>query len=227
MSASFRLALDTVARVAASINGGKESTERSVVSFEVDFEADTEAIKVWGDIDPDDPTNAAFGQTESAAPWIEPTAKMLVALEEGNGRRRLNVAVRDDVWNEGSATATIFVGEVTPPPVPIAPAPGGGRPERLPRPAPTTAHRVTSASSIGFTTSAAVAVVGSGSAAIGAATSSAAVVGAPARSGLGVTASSAAAVKVTHGSMDPWTAGVEDFEIRKRPGDDLIAALLL
>lgn len=127
MTSSFVLTLDTVTHVTATINGGAESTQSSNVTLELGLDADALEMKVWGTIDPDDPMNAGLAQTEEEAPWISPEAVRLVALEAGEGMRRLQVRVRDDVLNEATATATIFIGVPSPPPAP-SPRPAGPMP---------------------------------------------------------------------------------------------------
>ncbi len=124
MSASIQLTLDTVTHLTAEINGGAESSSGSNVTLELGLDADALEVKVWGQIDPDSPLNTGLGVTEGEAAWVPATASFLVALEEGEGQRQLHARVRDDVWNEATATTSIFVGSPTPPPAP-GPRPGG------------------------------------------------------------------------------------------------------
>lgn len=130
MTASFKLALDTVTHLTAEINGGAESSPGSNVTLELGLDADAIEIKVWGQIDPDSPLNTGLGITEGEAAWMPATASLLVALEEGEGPRQLHARIKDDVWNEATATTSIFVGTPTPLPAPSRP---GGRPAPPPR----------------------------------------------------------------------------------------------
>jgi hypothetical protein len=131
VTAAFKLALDTATRVGAEINGGAESSAGSNVTLELTLDPDAIEIKVWGQIDPDSPLNTGLGVTEGEAAWMLATPSLLVALEEGEGPRQLHVRVKDDVWNEATATTSIFVGDSTPLPTP-SPRPGGP-PTRRPR----------------------------------------------------------------------------------------------
>jgi hypothetical protein len=164
MTSSFVLTLDTVTHVAAQINHGAETTESSNVTFELELDADAAEIKVWGSIDPDSPLNTGLAETEGEASWMPATSSLLVALEAGQGPRVLHVRVRDDVLNEATASASIFVGEsvTPPPPPPAAPIPGGA-PEPFPAAPPRT---VESRSRLVLSSSASAAVQAGGESAI-------------------------------------------------------------
>lgn len=224
MSASFRLTLDTVTHVSAAINGGKEETENSTVTLELTLDPDCEKIKVWGDIDTDSETNLRFGVDEESALWITPEEALLVALDPGQGQRRLFVEVLDDVGNEASASAVIFVGEgevvIPPAPAPTLPPPGGGE-----RPAPRTERRQLSDES--------TVSVSSESLAHAAQIDEAEVI---VESGAGANAAAAGVSQVSFASSSAVAVAavsigeVQTYSgetVRKRPGDDLIAALLL
>lgn len=134
MSASFKLTLDTAAHVAAAINGGKPTTEVETVTLGLDGDADLIEMKVWGDINVLDPLAPGLSETEEGAEWqaFEPT--LLLNLSQNPGPKTLHVRVKDDVWNEAVATASIVLGEeVAPPPTPKPPGwptPPRRRPER-------------------------------------------------------------------------------------------------
>lgn len=223
MSASFRLSLDTVTHVTAAINGGKEETENVTVTLELELDSDCEKIKVWGDIDTDSETNTRFGADEELAPWIDPEEALLVQLAAGQGQRHLFVRVRDDVWNEATATAAIAVGEgeviIPPTPEPTLPPPGGGEPRRR-QPvrravADESTFSVSSESLVRSVQADAVEVnveTEDGSRARGASPSTVRF----------ASTSGISAVAVSLGEVRAYSQGT----VRKRPGDDLIAALL-
>jgi len=139
MSASFTLTLDTQTSVEASINGGKADTESSTVTLELVLDADAALVKVWGTINPLDPANAGFGETEEGAEWIPAASSFLVHTTTNPGQKTLHVLVRDDVDNEAQDEASITLqGEgppIPPPPRPSqAPSPAGGPPHPEHRP---------------------------------------------------------------------------------------------
>jgi hypothetical protein len=141
MTASFRLALDTVTHVAAAINGGKGFTEKPTVTLELALDPDAALVKIWGDINPLDPMNAGMATTEAGAEWLEATADWLIALTTNPGLKELHVRVQDDVGNEATANASITLSGEGPPVPPIEPEPthpqalpASGGPEVVPEP---------------------------------------------------------------------------------------------
>jgi hypothetical protein len=125
MTSSFALTLDTQVEVSALINGGAVQTDSETVLLSVLTDPDVIEAKVWGDLEPTSPTNVNFGQTEGDAPWIPIEDLFTVVLYGSLGLKSLAVKVRDDVWNEATATATITLGHPLPA---VAPA------QQLPRP---------------------------------------------------------------------------------------------
>jgi hypothetical protein len=138
VTASFKLTLDTVTHLTAAINGAKGTTENPTVTLELGLDPDAELVKVWGDINPLDPANSGFGETEEGAEWLPAASDFLVNLTTNPGGKALHVKVRDDVGNEAQAEASIVLGDgttpptPTPPPVHPAPLPANGPPEPEP-----------------------------------------------------------------------------------------------
>jgi hypothetical protein len=138
MSAHVTVALDTTAPdLDIEINGGDATTDLETVTLAVtaidsEYSDDLE-VRIWGAINPLDPANADYGETEGDAPWVPWDSSFLVALAPGGGAKGLTVKVRDAVWNEAQRSASIILtGEpITPPapppkspPFPPAPTPG-------------------------------------------------------------------------------------------------------
>jgi hypothetical protein len=117
MTSSFLLQLDTSTHVAAAINGGNSSTELEAVTLELDADADVIEMKVWGAINVLDPGAAGVAETEEAAEWQDFSPSLLVNLSPNPGPKTLHVRVRDDVWNEATAAASIVLGKEVAAPV--------------------------------------------------------------------------------------------------------------
>lgn len=132
MTASFKLTLDTQAHVSAQINHGNATTEKERVTFELSGDADLIEMKVWGSINLLDPGAEHIGETEEAAEWQPYSEDFLLNLSANPGEKVLHVKVRDDVWNEATATASIRLGEEVIPPAP-PPRPTNGPPTKPPR----------------------------------------------------------------------------------------------
>lgn len=149
MTSSFKVVLDTTTHVGVEINGGNQNTKNTTVTLELTLDPDVELVKIWGSINPLDPANAGFGETEEGAVWLSPESSFLVNTTTNGGQKTLHVRVRDDVGNEATDAASINLqveGEVPPPSPSPPPLPAGGLPE--PRPAPEH-HRVVSGSNAG------------------------------------------------------------------------------
>jgi hypothetical protein len=132
MTASFKLTLDTEAHVAAQINHGNPTTEKERVTLELSGDPDLAEMKIWGDINLLDPGAEHIGETELDAEWQPYSEAFLLNLSANPGEKTLHVKVRDDVWNEATASASIRLGEeVIPPPPP--PRPTNGPPTKPPR----------------------------------------------------------------------------------------------
>lgn len=131
-SADFRLTLDTQANVEARINGGNLTTERELVTLELSGDADLAEMKVWGDINVLDPGAEHIAETEEGAEWQPFAEDFLLNLSANPGEKHLHVKVRDDVWNEATATASIRLGEEVAPPPPVL-RPSNGPPAKPPR----------------------------------------------------------------------------------------------
>jgi hypothetical protein len=133
MTSTFEVTLDTQTQVGVAINGNNSTTESDIVTLELAFEEDVIEVKIWGDINPLDPANSEFGETEETAPWIPVSPSFLVHLTTSEGQKRLNARVKDDVWNEATGSDTIVLGEeviIPGPPTPSQqPLPLPGRPE--------------------------------------------------------------------------------------------------
>lgn len=141
MTASFKLTIDTVTHVGATINGGKGFTEKPTVTLELALDADAALVKIWGDINPLDPMNAGMGTIEADAEWLEASADWLVALTTNPALKELHVRVQDDVGNEATADASITLSGEGPPVPPVEPEqthpkplPASGGPEVVPEP---------------------------------------------------------------------------------------------
>src|SRR5688572_24057252 len=137
MPSSFVLQVDTTApSVGAAINAGAESTSTGVVSLAVTADADAYEVKVWGHIDPTDPANGSYGESEGGADWIEFDSPLAVRLAPGPGEKTLFVRVRDDVGNTSTVAsdAITLVDAPVEPPRPVRPPlpgrPAGGQPGR-------------------------------------------------------------------------------------------------
>lgn len=139
MAAHFNLTLDTTApALEVEINGGSPATEDTLVTLRVvatDALTTTPppAIRIWGDIDPTDPINENYGETEEDAPPYFYVGEngvpefFMVRLLPGDGLKRLTVRARDEVLNTSAAISdTITIGEVA------APAPAPGAPKQPP-----------------------------------------------------------------------------------------------
>lgn len=160
MPDSFILTLDRQTQVGVAINGGSPQTDLDTVTLELALDDDAVQIKVWGDINPLDPANSEYGETEEDAPWITPSPSLLVNLTTNPGQKRLSARVRDDVDNEAVGSATILFGEeVVPPARPPSqrPKPVPGKPTP-PRPEPELREVRVRSAGVALTTSAAVAV---------------------------------------------------------------------
>lgn len=106
MSATFTIQIDTTApAVSTVINAGAPATDQSLVDLETTSDPDAYEMKVWGAIDPTDPINASYGETEEEADWIAFSVSVPVRLAPGGGAKRLYTKVRDDV-NNVSAVAS-------------------------------------------------------------------------------------------------------------------------
>lgn len=154
MASFFELLLDTQTQLGVSINGGSANTLIDTVTLELAFDEDAIEVKIWGDINPLDPANEDYGETEEDAPWITVSPSFLVNVTTNPGQKRLSARVRDDVLNEEVATDTILFGEQTAVPVTQRPTLLPGKPE--PEPEPLEAEEVLVTSRIEITSSAQV-----------------------------------------------------------------------
>lgn len=233
MSASFLLTLDTVTHVAASVNGGKGTTEKPTVTLELALDPDAALVKIWGDINPLDPMNAGMGTTEGAAEWIEASADFLVALTTNPGKKELHVRVQDDVGNEATATASITLSGEGPPlppepePEPTHPAaiPATGLPE--PRVEPERRELVTT-STAGSISSSSVIVATTASAATGPApigSSSSVAVARVHRSQISTGVQNSVSVRVIP-LRQPLAIGESAAAVERRDGETFIASLI-
>lgn len=122
MANFFNLILDTTspAGVSISIEGGAQYATQQLVS--VAFST-TDAVKtgyqmkVWGDVDPTHDPNVAA--TEAASQWITFAASKQVKLEAGDGSKRINVKLRDDVYNESEIAFDTILVDLTKPVVTV------------------------------------------------------------------------------------------------------------
>lgn len=159
MPASFLVTLDRTTHIGLAINGGAGSTQLDTVTLELALDEDAVQVKIWGDINPLDPANSEYGETEADAPWITASPSFLVNLTTSPGSKNLSARVKDDVDNEAVATASIILGEEVAPPTPPTqrPKPVPGKPEP-PRPEPEMREVLASSSGVALTTSATVSV---------------------------------------------------------------------
>lgn len=137
MPSSFKVTLDTTTQLGVEINGGNSTTKNTTVTLELALDPDAVLVKVWGSINPLDPANAGFGETEEGAEWLPAESVFLVNTTTNGGQKTLHVRVQDDVGNEATDSASINLqveGEIPPAPPSQAPLPAGGAPE--PKPAP-------------------------------------------------------------------------------------------
>lgn len=158
MPGSFLVTLDRQTQIGVAINGGSGTTTNTTVTLDLDLDADAVLVKIWGDINPLDPANANYGETEATAPWIEADESFLVHLTTNPGAKNLSARVRDDVDNEAVGTDSIVL-EVEgvepepgrPPRQRPKPLPG---PPEPPRPEPEIAEVIGSSSGVALATSA-------------------------------------------------------------------------
>lgn len=97
MASFFNLILDTTAPagVTLSLNDGARYTTNASITAKIGCsDADTTGyqLKVWGSVD-----GAA---TEADAAWVTYSATKVISLATGDGKKTVNLKVRDDVGNE-------------------------------------------------------------------------------------------------------------------------------
>ena len=97
MASYFNLTLDTLAPIISSVslNSGAAVTTTQNVTLSINCE-DAAAMKIWG-ID--------GVASEAAASWEAFSATKQVTLPDGDGSKTVYVKVRDDVYNESSASS--------------------------------------------------------------------------------------------------------------------------
>lgn len=123
MASHVVVALDTTAPL-LGVGHAQAPGDLTLVTLNLTTD-DAAEVRVWGAIDPTDPANADYGETQGAAPWIPFDASLVVRVVTNGGT--LYVQARDDVHNEGAAVASVIdTGGVTPPePQPEPPRRGG------------------------------------------------------------------------------------------------------
>ena len=99
MASFFNLILDTTAPagVTLSLNDDARYTTSATISAKIgcsDESTDGYQLKVWGGI-----TGAA---TEAEAAWVNFAATKMIDLSTGDGKKTVNLKVRDDVGNESA-----------------------------------------------------------------------------------------------------------------------------
>lgn len=114
MAAHVVVVLDTTA---PTLDVESELGESSLLTLSLATDDATE-VRIWGAIDPTDPGNAFFGESEDAATWINFAEEIQLRVHPDGGY--IFVRARDEVWNETQALR-ITVG--TPPVPPVTPAP--------------------------------------------------------------------------------------------------------
>lgn len=111
MAAHVVVVLDTTA---PTIDVAAEVGMASLVTLGLSTDDATEVL-IWGAIDPTDPGNAYFGETEGGATWIEYDDEIQLRAHPDGGY--IFVRVRDEVWNE-SEPFRVTIGTPPEPPVP-------------------------------------------------------------------------------------------------------------
>lgn len=99
MASFFKLILDTTAPagVTLSLNDDARYTTKAAISAKIgceDAETTGYQMKIWGGVD-----GAA---TEADAAWVNFSAEKAITLTTGDGKKTVNLKVRDDVGNESA-----------------------------------------------------------------------------------------------------------------------------
>lgn len=119
MASHVLVTLDTTAPDLA-VDATQDVGEPTLLTLALTADFDAAEVKVWGGIDPIDPLNGDYGESEGAATWIAYSASLQVRAAVGGAP--IYVRVRDDVYNESAA---ILAFGTVPPPTPEEPSRGG------------------------------------------------------------------------------------------------------
>lgn len=115
MSAHVVVTLDTTAPD-LTVDASQDVGDPTLLTFTLASDADVSQVRVWGGIDPIDPINSDYGETQGAATWIDYAEELVVRAAAGGAP--IYVQVRDDVWNESEsvlASGTVVVPPTEPP----------------------------------------------------------------------------------------------------------------
>lgn len=125
MASYFILVLDTLApaNITLLIDGGSTYTSKTNRLADLTIStADTSTagyqMKIWGDVDLTH--NANIQNTEANSNWTSYTAEKQIKLSENDGRKTINIKLRDDVYNESSVVSASISLDTTLPTVVIS-----------------------------------------------------------------------------------------------------------
>jgi hypothetical protein len=126
VSSWVEVVLDTIPP-SLTVGGSQAAGNPSLLNLQLESD-DAVELRIWGEIDPTDPLNSRYAETEEAAEWFDFEEAPQVRLAPGTST--VYVQVRDDVWNELPAQAlTLTVSDA-----PVVRPPRGAGPYRQRQP---------------------------------------------------------------------------------------------
>src|SRR4051812_24174099 len=107
MASNFTLTLDTTGPAGVSIilNGNATYTGTQAVTAAIatsDGVTTGYQMKIWGSVDA--AANPNIQPLEVNSAWVAYGTSQAVTLSTGDGLKTVNLKIRDDVWNETSAS---------------------------------------------------------------------------------------------------------------------------
>lgn len=123
MTNYFALILDTTGPANPSINidSGASYATSQTVNAQVSTSDGTTTnyqMKIWGDVDT--AYDSSVQATEATSQWITFSTSKQVKLSSGDGSKKLNVKIRDDVFNESSIASKSIILDTSRPVVTIS-----------------------------------------------------------------------------------------------------------